>query len=470
MSAATTRGRTIAVPGDRALPRLGLALDAGRMAELIARALPAVWESGTAGGGCRIERVKYRPGRNCVVLYRIGHQDAGSAGACAGYVHAGLYSPEEARRRHASECATLPERDRARLLAFLPEHGIVLRAFPHDRKLPALRLLGDSGRIARSLAALLECQPDMGRRRLRECRVVPVSYFPEHACTVRVAAAIDGGASAPWTVYAKTDAARRGAATFAAMNALWASRGHGEGGFRMARPLAWQADASLLWQEGLAGEVIERAVGASSLPARLAQRIGESVAALHATPLAGLQEIRLDDLRWNLRERSRVLGSVLPALEARLSGICEALARNAPEPMSAGRSTLHGDLHLNNLLVCGSDIGIVDFDDLRAGSAAIELGSFVAGLLYRARLMGQDEGSAEEAIAAYLDGWQRRSRARMNWPEVRWHAAAALIHERAWRCLTSLKPGRLEIIPDLIELARRWSDVAGAGVRVRMAA
>jgi hypothetical protein len=36
---------------------------------------------------------------------------------------------------------------------------------------------------------------------------------------------------------------------------------------------------------------------------------------------------------------------------------------------------------------------------------------------------------------------------------VRWHAAAALICERAWRALTSLKPGRLERMDRLLDAA-----------------
>jgi hypothetical protein len=41
--------------------------------------------------------------------------------------------------------------------------------------------------------------------------------------------------------------------------------------------------------------------------------------------------------------------------------------------------------------------------------------------------------------------------------EVGWYTAAALLNERAFRCVTSLKPGRMEILGQLVDIAARVS-------------
>ena len=48
--------------------------------------------------------------------------------------------------------------------------------------------------------------------------------------------------------------------------------------------------------------------------------------------------------------------------------------------------------------------------------------------------------------------------------ELNWHTAAALIRERVFRCLTSLKPGRVQIIDGLIDLAAELCPLSGRPV------
>ena len=55
-----------ALPRDAALPQLARALDATAMADVFAGLLPHLHVA-----GCAVERVKYRPGRNASILYRL---------------------------------------------------------------------------------------------------------------------------------------------------------------------------------------------------------------------------------------------------------------------------------------------------------------------------------------------------------------------------------------------------------------
>jgi Ser/Thr protein kinase RdoA (MazF antagonist) len=147
----------------------------------------------------------------------------------------------------------------------------------------------------------------------------------------------------------------------------------------------------------------------------------------------------------------RVLGAVLPRAAARARKVVDQLEKHAPRS-DAAPATLHGDLHLNNILVEPGRVALVDLDDLVRGPAELELGSFVAALMYRAALNGEG-AMPEETVGRFLEGYREISPCAIRAVHVRWYAAAALIHERAWRCLTSLKPGRLERIDELIALA-----------------
>ena len=401
---------------DTALPGLAAALDCEAMRGALAGALGC---RADAIAECAIERVKYRPGRSALVLYRVA---AGEAG---------------------------PSRETLVYATVYPA-GTTLRVFPDDRKLPGLRLLGDAGRLRGTLL------PEVVRSRWgavlepQRCTVSRVSYFPEHAYTARVDVGLGEGRD--WALYAKTQFTARGARTFAALQRLWQTRASREAHLRHARPVLYQKTVSTLWQEGLSGSTLEALATQGRLDPMLALRVGEAVAALHG--VADIDALESRDTRTcvaRLHEVPGVLGAVLPELAARVRNVVERLESCAPQDEAAA-VTLHGDLHLNNILVDSGGVGLVDLDDLCRGPAELELGSFVAALLYRALLHGE-RADADEAVAPFLEGYQAGARRPISAPHVRWHAAAALIHERAWRCLTSLKPGRLELVQELVGLA-----------------
>ena len=454
MNDAAVKTRGIAVPADPVLPQLALALDTDAMSRLLSAQLEAAGASARLLQ-CKVVRVKYRPGRNCVVLYRARLRDAAHGGTEEQFFHAGLYTPEEAAHRfEAARRAVLAPRHGA-AVTLLRRHSMVLWAFPNERKLRALACLSDPASLHTHLL------PPLARGRwgrdavVAACCVEPVSYFPEHAYTACVDAELQACAdtAAHWKLFAKADADGRGARTLAAMQALWASPARRDDRLRMARPLAYDAQLCTLWQEALPGSPVEALCGNAGPPPATAQRVGASLAALHAVALDGLAQTGVADALAQARRATGVIGRALPCLAQPADELAEQLARRAPSEVDCKRATLHGDLHLNNLLDHASGIGFVDFDDLRAGPPAAELGSFVAGLVYRALLHRKDARSADSAVAAFLDGYERHAPWRVPLAEIRWHTAAALIGERAWRCVTSIKPGRLDTVDEMLAAA-----------------
>ena len=375
---------------DAALPELEAALDAERMRPRVAHA------SGRAPqevAGCAIERVKYRPGRSALVLYRLSLGE------------------------------NMPE---ALVYATVYPAGIALRAFPDDRKLPGLRLLADPARLRAELLPW-------------DCTLARVSYFPEHAYTARVT--VNRGGGREWTLYAKTQSTARGEHTFALLQDLHKKNLH------CARPLLYHAASATLVQEAVPGSTAESLAVQGRLCGALAASVGASVAALHGTQLDGLARIDAPAGLTRLHDVVRVLGAVMPQAAAQARKVVGQLEKRLPP--ASPPSTLHGDLHLNNILVDSGRVALVDLDDLCLGPAEAELGSFVAALAYRATLHGE-RGMHQATIERFLAGYAEHASRAIFMDHVAWYAAAALIHERAWRCLTSLKPGRLALIDELI--------------------
>ena len=122
-------------PVDPVLQPVAVALDGSAVAEVLARHLPVRVES------CTPRYVKYRPGRQCVVLYEIALEDATTT-----LGHATVLGARRADRLWARLAGSGLAERAARLhpelsvgtACRLPELGAVLQLFPVDVRLPGL--------------------------------------------------------------------------------------------------------------------------------------------------------------------------------------------------------------------------------------------------------------------------------------------------------------------------------------------
>ena len=87
----------------------------------------------------------------------------------------------------------------------------------------------------------------------------------------------------------------------------------------------------------------------------------------------------------------------------------------------------------------------------------MELGSFIAYLYFRGLVEKRDLDQIEKLAASFIRAYAETGKVDPDKRSLRWHIAAALIHERAHRCLTRLKGDRFHLIDDLIGLASEFS-------------
>ena len=452
------------VPDDRVLPHLAALFDM----EGMSHSLTEHWSAGEQGAprilGCEIERVKYRPGRKCVVGYRLQvkwPRHPGRTGwrrtserLAATRICAAMYPGAEAasryeRARAATDAAGIPPQ-----VSLLSGPGVLLWRFPHDRKLPTLPLLADSDWL-RSYAL-----PDVVRRRwgdesrIESARDELVSYFPHHSATLHSRLQLrhgDDAAPQAWHVYGKVRHDDAGAHVFDVMTRLMASDACRAGSVGYARPLAMHAAERVLWQEGIDAPTLDRCLLDGRVDEATWATVARALASLHCTPLGLPPSITRASLQADIDRAAETLMHAVPSLAPGTQLLQESLQRRLGNVDCLPDATLHGDMHSKNVLLGGDRAYLIDLDCVGAGPRLAELGSLLAELLLRDCVAGRsaDWDRAGGVAAAY----QRAHEARIDPDDLAWHVAAALLRQPAYRCVTSLRPGRIEILPQLLDAA-----------------
>ena len=140
-------------------------------------------------------------------------------------------------------------------------------------------------------------------------------------------------------------------------------------GLRIPRREAVLPELHLTCQAMLPG----RPPSAASDPAQAA---GAVLAALHRARLPALRSFTHAD---QLRAAAGSAGSVtavVPELEQRLTGLLRTLELTIPDQSSL--LPAHGDYHSNQLLEIDGGLAVIDFDEMCAAAAALDLASYAA--------------------------------------------------------------------------------------------
>lgn len=433
-----------APPADPGLPHLARALDGAAMGSVLSGLL-----AGPTLLSCEVDSVKYRPQRNCSISYRLRLLDRDgrrfeqlvAARVCSGGDSLRRY--QQALARGALRSAAGPS------LSHLAALDMVAFWLPNDARLSATALLFDDDAMRRQVLPDVVASLTAGRGVLLAHKTTLIQFVPELRLCARVDLQLLSGKA---TVYAKADLERSGASALAAMQALYDSPARAQGRLAMARPLLWQAKTGLLWQTAAAGRVLQDVD--AEVPPHVAWAVATQLAAVHETPLRGLLTLGTDTLAQQVHDSAALLARVEPAWQARLQGLVAWLQAGASALAGEPHVTLHGDLHLNNILADGSRLTLIDFDSMRSGPAAIELGGWVADMLYRCVLRGSDPRRAAPSCRAFLAAYaQGAGQAPVADALLAWSVVHALLCKRAYRCVVKLKPGRFAAVPALLAMA-----------------
>jgi Ser/Thr protein kinase RdoA (MazF antagonist) len=177
-------------------------------------------------------------------------------------------------------------------------------------------------------------------------------------------------------------------------------------------------------------------------------RLGQALAGLHTLPVpAHLSEFpRFTEL--HMRLAASTIGFVRPELAQLASELCDQLCSKKKE-QSEPSVCLHGDVHPKNGILLEKGTALIDLDQASVGPPAADLGSLLAALRYE-RHIGLLTESEESTLGdVFLTGYQQFGM--LPEPEsLRWHMAAALFAERAFRAVTRIRIQGLQCLPELL--------------------
>lgn len=454
---------SLAAPLDESLPQLAMAFDAPAIGRLLAAELPA---HGTLTLlGCRIDRIKYRPRRNCSISYVLTLRDHASGEQFEQHVGARAFGGGESANRYQRARQRPSMASRAGpSLTHLERLDLHAAWAPNDGKLDALPVLYDGCALRRRWLPEVADAATGAPTSVLAYRSELVQLVPEDRACARFELQLQGGQAL--ICFAKLDAHSRGAVTHALMQAVQTAAEHSGGRLRTARPLLWQPQAGLHWQAGLRGEPL--AQFDPHIGAQHGAAVGMALAALHGCRVPA-EPLSADELRARLHDASGALALVQPLWAQRLRALTDRLLDTIARLDESARVTLHNDLHPNNILFDDGRPSFIDLDGVRIGPAALDLGAWLADLRYRALVYGFDDSQAIASGHALLRGYASSAEL----PSAAALACAAALHllrTRAYRCISNLKEGRLASVPAVLGLAEAISAACSVDIDRRDAA
>ena len=362
-------------------PAVERLLDPDAMAEVLARSLPPDADL----SGVTVGRVVYKPGELLAVHYRTrvggAAHDAVVTAVEGADLAASIRKPryaERARRINGRSPAQNP-------LTYDDDVGAIVSWLPFDPRLPAL------GEPAAELARRLGEDADGAEPEL-------LGYKPRGRAVLRLGT----------LVLKAYGSERQYAAALAGL--LAASR---EGPLPTAPFAGAVPDLRLTAQRELAGERPGSA-------AEVAAEAGRLAAELQRSALSGLAPAPPERALAAAERKAAVVASVLPDLAPRLEAVAARLRTGLP---AAGDLVpAHGDFHVDQLILRGDEIAVIDFDEMCLAPPALDVATYAADVV---RGRGDDLRRMNEALGPLLEGYGGRPDA------LEWYLAAAILARAA---------------------------------------
>jgi aminoglycoside phosphotransferase len=425
---------SVSLVADHVLPQRDLLLDPKFMAGLFSRELgvngPIVIEA------CEHIRTTYHAGESLRVAYRV----SAVGRSC---VVAGRAFPQGGSRR-CLEKEKMPGTNGGpfRPLFHDAETESVFWTFPNDRKIANLNQLVE---IPGELAELFT--PKWTKSNV-------VAYAPENCATAQCLSEQDD-----LLAYAKVYASDHTQTCFSTYTALGESAESERVEIHFPKVIYHSNQHHILVLQALRGKRMADVQGPEIFGAFA--RLGGALACLHRLPVP----LHLPEFprftQSHLKLAASSIGFVRPELAELASELCEQLC-SKKKGHSELNVCLHGDVHPKNGILLEKGIALIDLDQASVGPPAADLGSLLAALRYE-RHIGLLTEAAERTLAdTFLNGYQQFGI--LPEPEsLRWHMAAALFAERAFRAVSRIRILGLECLPELLVDAQR---LLGAAVEV----
>jgi aminoglycoside phosphotransferase (APT) family kinase protein len=234
--------------------------------------------------------------------------------------------------------------------------------------------------------------------------------------------------------------ARTVARSYAILEAVHAAAG--AAGVAVPEPMGLDSERGVFYQQRMPGQPVAELVRAGNAPA-LMRGMGALHAAIHRLEVRGVPERPLSRQVAGMQADAAWVAFALPAEAGAVAEVERRIVTELDASGAEPSAFVHGDPALDQVLLDGERVAVVDFDDAGIGDPYADLGAMVASL-------GVDASRLEGAAAAYLDGYREAAGRPLDERRLRAHVLRARLATLASR----LRKGRLDIAEAVDAVAR----------------
>jgi aminoglycoside phosphotransferase (APT) family kinase protein len=159
---------------------------------------------------------------------------------------------------------------------------------------------------------------------------------------------------------------------------------------------------------------------------RLLRALGAVQREVHELPVEGLPDRGPEVLVRGAADDAAWIAFAVPGHAVALDQLARRMAV-AAEEVAAGaeRCFCHGDPAIDQVLLDGDTLAVVDFDDAAAGDPYADLGALLAALPHDAPQLFASPALGTRAVGAFLDGYRARSGRPIDERRLRAHRSRA---------------------------------------------
>lgn len=450
-----TEHRSRTIPIDIVLPQLPSALDTVAMQNVFQKHLCS---GPSIVANCRVECVEYIPHEHCTVGYRILFQRPGQD-TFEQVVYAKFFGVGVSEARYQKACTSepLPESGKDSVV-HVPELNCVVWRFPYDRRSNYLPPFSDPDFISRAAWPRLSSVLGPLEGTIEYCRFEMLRYKPEKSCTV---AAVLGIVDPSTKRRKKKYVSRKnycnddGARVYRTMSNLWDSDSQRQGALNILKPIGYQSEYRAFWQESVQGKILSEMCPKSDVFVTGVAQAASQTAVFHQTKLADCSDDEPDRMRSELTKLMMWLTNINAQCLTQTEILVERLLIDIPAVHIGPWALLHGNLGPDTLLVHENNVYLIELDGIHYGDPHVDLGNFVATILDLGLSDKLPQDRVNQAIKIFLRTYDKAVPWTISDNTLRWHVSAALLVNRAVRCMTGLKLGYMERLIDLVNLADR---------------
>ncbi len=326
-------------------------------------------------------------------------------------------------------------------LIHIPDLGLIAWTFPCDPVLRWLPTLIEPASCIEYFSDLGIYKPD------KVLAIIPtvINYRPKIRCTIRYSLQLRSKQEA--VIYAKSYAHAYSHAIYLHINSLWQDSLNNSNSFFIAQPLCHDSTLNTVWQQGVTGQPLLNYLTVGNQP-NLISSIAKGLVALHQQRLTGLQTITVDALLAEAKKKSVKLSAAFPSYETKLNRLITYLEVNQPNRKNKPLTLIHGDFHIQQLLLLETGrIALFDFDELALGDPLQDLANFCADL-YNQNL---DDRKTHSLITDLVNAYGLE--AELNTKHFDWHLRLQLL-TRAYRAYIQQKPNLEQVLKQFLDAAR----------------